>query len=63
MKRARLLLRFCTISVTLLSVAFMLLPDTFRGPMLSLGLAGQFLVGTVVLAALGVEVFLFGSSR
>lgn len=52
----RKLLRAAAALVTAGSVAFMFAPDTFRGPMLALGLGGQFVLGTVVLAALVVEV-------
>lgn len=61
MKRWRVVLRVLAICVTAASVALMFAPQAFRAPVLSLGLGGQFLVGTVVLAALAFEVFEWAS--
>ncbi len=55
--------RGTALAVTAASIWFMFAPDRFRGPMLAMGLAGQFLVGLVVLGALAAEVFWRGMGR
>lgn len=62
-KALHLTLRVLAIAVTLGSIVFMFLPQAFRGPMLGLGLGGQFLLGTVVVLALAFEVFHLASGR
>lgn len=51
------MLRVVALSVTGASIALMFAPQAFRAPVLALGLGGQFVLGTVVLAALAFEVF------
>lgn len=63
MKTARLALRVAALAVTGASIVFMLFPDTLRAPMLALGLGGQFVVGTVIVAALAVEVLSLATRR
>lgn len=63
MKAVQVALRVVAISVTLGSIVFMFLPQSFRGPMLGLGLGGQFLLGTVVVLALAFEVFHLASGH
>ncbi len=57
MRLLKPVLRGAGLLVTAGSIFFMFAPDRFRGPMLALGLGGQFLLGTVVLVALAAEVF------
>jgi hypothetical protein len=52
----RSVLRASALLVTLLSIVAMLFPDVVGGPLLRMGLAGQFLVGTVLVGALAVEI-------
>lgn len=63
MKAAHLTLRVLAIAVTVGSIVFMFMPQSFRGPMLNLGLGGQFLLGTVVVLALAFEVFHLAAGR
>ena len=57
MRLLKPLLRGAALAVTLASIGFMLAPDRASGPLLALGLGGQFAVGLVVLVALAAEVF------
>jgi hypothetical protein len=52
----RRVLRVVALAVTVLSIGGMLYPDAVGGSLLSLGLGGQFVVGTVLIGALGVEI-------
>ena len=52
----RTALRVVALVITLLSIVAMLYPDSVGGPLLRMGLAGQFLVGTVIIGALAVEI-------
>jgi hypothetical protein len=51
-------LRVLALVVTLLSIVGMLYPDSVGAPLLAMGLAGQFLIGTVLVGALAVEILL-----
>lgn len=49
-------LRLSAAAVTLGSIAAMLYPDRIARPLLELGLAGQFAIGTIITGALAVEI-------